>query len=116
VSKPGRIKGAYYRPSPGEWIEPASPRKRGYRLACCDCGLTHTLKFRVNKKTGKIEFCVFRANRSTAMLRRHAKIEDYENVLLVIRNLQKREAHAPKRKGAAQPHAVRKLHKARRSS
>lgn len=37
--------------------------------ACCDCGLVHHYEFRVRK--GKITYRASRANRSTAMMRRH---------------------------------------------
>ena len=63
--KSRRIKGAYYEPEPGEWIVPV---RRGYRLACCDCGLVHLMDFTV--KRGKIMFRAFRAKRSTALVRR----------------------------------------------
>lgn len=55
----------YERPEAGEWIQPV---RKGYKLACCDCGLVHTLDFRVSK--GRIQFRVFRHNRATATMRR----------------------------------------------
>lgn len=55
----------YYILSPGEWIQ---PKRRGYKLACCDCGLTHLMDFRVVR--GKIQFRCFRDNRRTALVRR----------------------------------------------
>lgn len=55
----------YDKPEAGEWIKPVQKK---YQLACCDCGLVHTLNFRVRKK--KIQFQAFRNNRSTAMMRR----------------------------------------------
>lgn len=45
------------------------PVTQGYRIACCDCGLVHTLDFRISE--GQIEFRVSRDNRSTAAMRRH---------------------------------------------
>lgn len=63
-----RIKEAYYKPVADEWIQPI---RRGYRLACCDCGLVHDMDFRVLK--GRAQFRVRRNNRSTAMMRRHMK-------------------------------------------
>ena len=51
----------------GEWIEP----KRGYKVACCDCGLIHKIEFRISPH-GKIQFRAFRDNRATAA-RRHRK-------------------------------------------
>jgi hypothetical protein len=49
-----------------EWIQPVP---RGYRMACCDCGLVHTVDFRV--RAGRIQFRVARNNRSTGQIRRH---------------------------------------------
>jgi hypothetical protein len=40
-------------------------------MACCDCGLVHTINFRIKDK--RVQFQVFRNNRSTAMVRRHMK-------------------------------------------
>lgn len=57
----------------GEWIAPV---RKGYRLACCDCGLVHRINFRLVKLKGgghKIQFQAFRDNRSTAQMRRHAR-------------------------------------------
>lgn len=53
---------------PGEWQQPIL---KGYRMACCDCGLVHTMDFRIVK--GKIQFRAFRNERSTAAMRRHDK-------------------------------------------
>lgn len=64
--KLNRIKKAYDKPESGEWVQPV---RRGYRLACCDCGLVHKMNFRV--KDGRVQFAVFRANKATAMIRRH---------------------------------------------
>lgn len=45
----------------GEWV---SPRRRGYYMQCCGCGLIHRLRFRLTKnKRGhgrKIQFQAFR--------------------------------------------------------
>lgn len=53
------------------------PKMKGYKMACCDCGLVHLLNFRVvNVRTGKIvsgfkvQFHAFRHNRATAAVRR----------------------------------------------
>lgn len=62
----------------GEWILPVM---RGYRMRCCDCGLTHRLTFRVVKKGRKgktylgVEFMARRDNRSTAQARRNRKVK-----------------------------------------
>lgn len=29
----------------GEWVQ---PKRRGYQLECCDCGLVHILNFRTS--------------------------------------------------------------------
>lgn len=60
----------YDTPEAGEWVQ---PRRKGYKLACCDCGLVHTLNFRIVKygpNLRKIQFQVFRNNRATAQMRR----------------------------------------------
>ncbi len=58
----------YYRPKAGEWME---PRPHHYRLACCDCGLTHYFDFRVRK--GKVQYRVWRATPTTKMMRRNIR-------------------------------------------
>lgn len=61
----------YYRPQAGEWIKPV---RRGYKMACCDCGLVHRLDFKTEGKTKrKIYFRVYRDNRATALVRRWSK-------------------------------------------
>lgn len=60
----------YDEPKAGEWVQ---PRRKGYNLACCDCGLVHTLDFRIVKyaeNQRKIQFRVFRNNRATGQVRR----------------------------------------------
>lgn len=54
----------------GDWIQPI---RRGYKMACCDCGLVHRLNFRVvsNKRGKFIQFQAFRDNRATGQIRRH---------------------------------------------
>lgn len=64
IPKVKRLKRAYYQPKAGEWVRPIP---RGYRLACCDCGLVHLMNFRI--KDGRAEFAVFRGNRQTASIR-----------------------------------------------
>lgn len=49
----------------GDWIWPAQP---AYKLRCCDCGLTHMVRFRIYE--GHIEFSLARHNRATASSRR----------------------------------------------
>ncbi len=60
----------YKGPKAGEWIQPV---RKGYKMACCDCGLVHSMDFRV--KEGRAQFRVFRNNRSTALMRRHRNIK-----------------------------------------
>lgn len=64
----------YDEPKAGEWVQPV---KRGYKLACCDCGLVHKVDFEhVPWARGrKILFRVFRDNRATALIRRHRRIK-----------------------------------------
>jgi hypothetical protein len=60
----------------GEWVQPV---RRGYGLACCDCGLIHKMNFRiVTTKRGRfIQFQAFRDNRATAAHRKRKKpVED----------------------------------------
>lgn len=61
---------AYEEPGEGEWVQPV---RRGYKMACCDCGLVHTVDFRIFK--GRIQLRMFRNNRSTGQVRRHRNIE-----------------------------------------
>lgn len=58
----------YHRPRRGEWVQPI---RRGYKMACCDCGLVHRLDFRV--VNGRVQFRVFRDNRATAAKRREER-------------------------------------------
>ena len=55
-------------PEAGEWVQ---PRRRGYKLACCDCGLVHRLDFRLWR--GRVQFRAFRNERSTGQMRRWMK-------------------------------------------
>ena len=58
----------YTEPNEGEWVQPI---RKGYKLACCDCGLVHRMDFRiVGNKRKKIQFRVFRDNRATGQMRR----------------------------------------------
>jgi len=55
----------YPRLKANEWQQPI---KKGYRMACCDCGLVHDMDFRIVE--GKIQFRARRNNRATGQLRR----------------------------------------------
>jgi len=58
----------YETPAAGEWVQPV---RRGYRLACCDCGLVHRVDFRIRRR--RVQFRVYRHNRATAQIRRAMK-------------------------------------------
>lgn len=58
----------FQRPESGEWVQPV---RRGYKMACCDCGLVHTINFRIYRR--RVQFQAFRNERSTALMRRHDK-------------------------------------------
>lgn len=62
----------YDKPRAGEWVYPT---RKGYKLACCDCGLVHRMDFQLLKqsKRSKILFRVFRDQRATGQVRRHMK-------------------------------------------
>lgn len=47
------------------WVQPVS---RGYRLACCDCGLVHAMDSRVRDGAVQVRFA--RDNRATGAKRR----------------------------------------------
>ena len=53
----------------GQWIRPI---KKGYKMACCDCGLVHRVEFaHVPYGSGrKIILRAWRDNRATAAMRR----------------------------------------------
>lgn len=60
----------------GEWVQPLM---NGFKLSCCDCGLTHDVNFVVFTEKGKmvngmkVQFQVFKNKRSTAQRRRWKK-------------------------------------------
>ena len=56
---------------PDGWSRWVQPVRRGYKMACCDCGLVHTMNFRIHK--GRVQFQAQRNVRSTAQKRRHMK-------------------------------------------
>lgn len=61
----------YVQATDGEWIQPI---RKGYRVACCDCGLVHRINIRVRK--GKVQFQVFRDSRATASRRKRRKSDE----------------------------------------
>ena len=57
----------------GEWVQPT---RRGYKMACCDCGLVHRLDFKLvpyGDGKHKIRLRAFRDERATAAMRRVRK-------------------------------------------
>ena len=62
----------YTKPESGEWVRPI---RRGYKLACCDCGLVHCIDFsHIPWGRGrKIIFRTRRDERATAAMRREMK-------------------------------------------
>lgn len=54
---------------PGEWVY---PKKKGFKMACCDCGLVHTMDFMIIKhgKGRRIFFRVDRDQDATAAVRK----------------------------------------------
>ncbi len=56
----------YHHIQEGEWFR---PNKRGFREQCCDCGLVHTINFRL--KDGHIEFQTFRNGPATGGARKN---------------------------------------------
>ncbi len=61
----------YYHITDGEWI---SVPRRGFKEQCCDCGLVHTLNFKI-MPNGDIAIQTTRDRRSTAAVRRAFKFE-----------------------------------------
>jgi hypothetical protein len=64
----------YDTPEANEWVQPIM---KGYKLACCDCGLVHEVDFRFISINGKakLQMRFRRANRSTAQIRRHKDVK-----------------------------------------
>jgi hypothetical protein len=48
----------------GEWVQPT---ESGYKMACCDCGLVHSMDFRIHN--GKIQFRAGRNEKYTNIIR-----------------------------------------------
>lgn len=71
---------SYEKPNAGQWVQPTP---KGYKMACCDCGLVHLLDFRVVKyaqgKRTKVQFRAYRDNRATAAVRRGKALREREN-------------------------------------
>ena len=65
----------YDKPKPGEWVLPVAD---GYQMECCDCGLVHTIDFRVVE--GRAQMRMRRDGRATLMKRRHRFPELFHDV------------------------------------
>ena len=61
-----RRRRVYDKPKAGEWVLPVAD---GYQMECCDCGLVHTIDFRV--VDGRAQMRMRRDGRATQMKRRH---------------------------------------------
>ena len=69
---------SYERPKPGRggWTNWIQPVPKGYRMACCDCGLVHEINFtvvRAKRRRGRKLVVLFKARRherATAATRR----------------------------------------------
>ena len=59
----------YDRPKANQWVW---PRRRGYKLVCCDCALVHRIDFVVDGR-GRILIRLRRDERATAAIRREAR-------------------------------------------
>lgn len=69
MKKPLRVN-RYQSPKAGEWIQPV---RRGFRLACCDCGLVHTLNFRI--RGGHVQFQAYPNTKATYGMRKRWNIK-----------------------------------------
>jgi len=61
----------YRKHEEGEWVRPI---RKNWQMCCCDCGLVHTIDFKVKNKV--IWLRAFRNNRSTGQVRRHMKKDE----------------------------------------
>jgi hypothetical protein len=55
----------------GQWVQPI---RRGYKMACCDCGLVHVVDFRI--RHGRIQLRAVRDARATGQVRRHSALKE----------------------------------------
>ena len=60
----------YDKPESGQWVQPV---RRGYKLACCDCGLVHRVNRKQNSR-GHTLVQMFRDERATSARRRSRKL------------------------------------------
>lgn len=59
----------FEKPESGEWVQPV---RKAYKQACCDCGLVHSVHFRV--QNGRAQFKVYRDEKLTRKLRKQDRI------------------------------------------
>lgn len=50
------------------WSRWISPKRKGYKMCCCDCGLVHNMDFKIVGK--EIFFRAQRNNRATGQVKR----------------------------------------------
>lgn len=58
------------------WTRWIRPKRRGYKLCCCDCGLIHDTQFRLRPSPNGGRYIEYRAKRNngaTTAQRRHIK-------------------------------------------
>jgi hypothetical protein len=62
----------YTRVRDGQWVH---PKRRGYKLMCCDCGLVHRVNFKIETKGERsfLSFQAFRDTKATKLSRRQRK-------------------------------------------
>jgi len=60
----------YEETDPGEWIK--DPKRKYFKLMCCDCSLVHRVEFKIVKK--KIYLRMWRDNKATSNARRKIMI------------------------------------------
>lgn len=54
-------KSSYKQVMDSEWVQPI---RHGYKMMCCDCGLVHTMNFRIVKDKRKRNFIQFQPSRN----------------------------------------------------
>ena len=67
--KKTKIPKNFYAVSDGEWIK---PKRRGYLIQCCDCGLIHRMNFKLIK-IGRGKAVIFQAFRVDKPKKRKSK-------------------------------------------
>jgi len=97
----------YEKPKAGQWVKPTP---RGYKMACCDCGLVHRMDFMVlhfhtakRIPFAKVLFRVFRDNRATASMRRGSGLLAGGRTNTRSVGGRKKPVRANRRAGAAYP-------------